>query len=192
VVRSDAIDPAGVRAMRPAAIVLSPGPCTPSEAGVTLDVLRELADETPLLGVCLGHQAIGQAFGGRIVRAAEPMHGRTSLVTHDGRGEFAGLPNPLAACRYHSLVIERASLPACLEVSAQAGDGTIMAVRHRTRPIVGVQFHPESILTDHGFGLLAGFLRVAGLCLAGAVPDAAAERPTRRADRPLPSGPVTF
>jgi anthranilate synthase/aminodeoxychorismate synthase-like glutamine amidotransferase len=163
VVRNTAIDADGVKAIRPAAIVLSPGPCAPDRAGCSLDLVRRLHGEMPILGVCLGHQAIVQAFGGRIVRAGEPVHGRTSPIYHDGRGVFAGLPSPLTGCRYHSLVVEKDSLPECLEATAHTDDGTIMAVQHRTLPIVGLQFHPESILTDHGYALLTVFLRSSGL-----------------------------
>jgi anthranilate synthase/aminodeoxychorismate synthase-like glutamine amidotransferase len=163
VVRNTTIDVAGVRERQPAAVVFSPGPCTPNEAGNSLEIVRQLHGELPMLGVCLGHQTIVQAFGGVIVQAAEPMHGRSSAVLHDGRGIFAGLPSPLIAGRYHSLMADAASLPACLRVAARTTDGTIMAVEHQSLPIVGVQFHPESILTEHGFALLAGFLRLAGL-----------------------------
>jgi anthranilate synthase/aminodeoxychorismate synthase-like glutamine amidotransferase len=162
VVRNDAIDAAGVLRLRPDAVVLSPGPCAPRQAGCSLEVVRELQAAFPMLGVCLGHQVIGEALGGRVVRAREPVHGRTSGVTHDGRGLFAGLPNPLLACRYHSLTVDEAGLPACLEVSAHTSDGTIMALRHRRLPIFGVQFHPESILTDAGYALLANFLKICG------------------------------
>lgn len=170
VVRNTAIDVDGVRALRPDAVVLSPGPCTPREAGCSLEVVRQLADEAPMLGVCLGHQVIAAAFGGRIVRAQEPVHGRTSPIRHDGRGIFAGLPNPIVGCRYHSLVVDRASLPGTLEVAAWTEDGTVMAIRHRQRPIVGLQFHPESILTDCGYPLLAAFLRLAGLAAPSPLP----------------------
>jgi len=163
VVRNTAIDAAGVLALGPDAIVLSPGPCTPQQAGCSLELVREFHSELPILGVCLGHQAIAEALGGRIVRAREPMHGRTSTIRHDGRGVFAGLSQPIVGCRYHSLVVEEASLPEELEVSARADDGTVMALRHRELPLVGLQFHPESILTDVGYPLLAAFLRQAGL-----------------------------
>jgi anthranilate synthase/aminodeoxychorismate synthase-like glutamine amidotransferase len=140
--------------------VISPGPCTPNEAGISVQVVRELGGEIPLLGVCLGHQAIGQAFGGKVVRAASLMHGKTSLIYHDGRGVFRGLPNPFEATRYHSLAVERASLPEVLEVTAHTEDGEIMGLRHRERAIEGVQFHPESILTRVGKDLLRNFLAV--------------------------------
>lgn len=163
VVRNDAIDVAGIRALQPSHIVISPGPGTPDEAAVSLDVLREFSGEVPILGVCLGHQALGQVFGGRVVRAKRIMHGKTSPVHHRGQGVFAGLPNPFEATRYHSLVVEQDSLPACLEVTAwtQNPDGSIdeiMGLRHRTLPVEGVQFHPESVLTAHGYNLLRNFL----------------------------------
>jgi anthranilate synthase component 2 len=156
--RNDAISLSEVAAWEPAHIVISPGPCTPTEAGISVPVIREFAGKIPILGVCLGHQAIGQAFGGRIVRAQRVMHGKLSAVTHDGRGAFTGIPSPLAATRYHSLSIERASLPAELEVTATADDGEIMGVRHRRFAVQGVQFHPEAILTEHGHALLRNFL----------------------------------
>ena len=176
VVRNTAIDAAAAGALGPDALVLSPGPCTPRQAGCSLELVRRLAGRVPILGVCLGHQAICEGLGGRVVRAAEPVHGRTSLVRHDGRGVFSGLPNPIVGCRYHSLVVEEASLPDCLEVSARTDDGTVMAVRHRKLPVVGLQFHPESILTDQGYALLAAFLRRAGLEAAGPVPRIDCER----------------
>jgi anthranilate synthase component 2 len=157
VFRHDAIDLDGVRALRPAGVLISPGPGRPEDAGVSMDLITELAD-TPILGVCLGHQCIGQAFGGRVVRAAAVMHGKTSMVHHDGRGVMQGLPDPFQATRYHSLVVEPGSIPSVLEVSARAEDGTIMGLRHRERPVEGVQFHPESILTDHGHDMIANWL----------------------------------
>jgi len=156
--RNDALTLPQIAAWRPDQIVISPGPCTPNEAGISVPLIRRLAGTIPILGVCLGHQAIGQAFGANIVRAARVMHGKLSPVTHDGRGVFAGLPSPLFATRYHSLAIERASLPACLEITAAADDGEIMGVRHREWPVEGVQFHPEAILTEHGHALLRNFL----------------------------------
>jgi anthranilate synthase component 2 len=172
VVRNDALTLPALRALEAGAIVISPGPGTPDHAGVSLQILAHLRGNPPVLGVCLGHQAIGQAFGGRVVRAREIMHGKTSLIHHDGRGVFAGLPDPFEATRYHSLVVERDSLPACLEVSAwtQTADGAfdeIMGLRHRELAIEGVQFHPESILTRHGHDLLRNFLLGAGLGRAG-------------------------
>jgi anthranilate synthase component 2 len=163
VVRNDALDVAGIRALHPARIMISPGPGTPDDSGVSLDVLRELSGEIPIFGVCLGHQALGQVFGGKVVRARQIMHGKTSPVHHRGQGVFAGLPNPFDATRYHSLVVDKASVPDCLEVTAwtQHADGSvdeIMGLRHRTLAVEGVQFHPESILTEHGYNLLRNFL----------------------------------
>ena len=156
--RNDRITLEEIRAMRPERIVLSPGPCTPAEAGICCDLIRAFGATTPLLGVCLGHQCIGAAYGGRIVRAARLMHGKTSPIRHDGQTLFAGLPNPFEATRYHSLLIERESLPACLTISAETAEGEIMGVRHLTDPVEGVQFHPESILTQAGKALLRNFL----------------------------------
>jgi anthranilate synthase component 2 len=158
VYRNDALSLEQIAAWEPSRIVISPGPCTPNEAGICVPLIRRFAGKIPILGVCLGHQAIGQAFGANIVRAARVMHGKLSPVTHDGRGVFAGLPSPLVATRYHSLAIERASLPACLETTATADDGEIMGVRHRQWPVEGVQFHPEAILTEHGHALLRNYL----------------------------------
>ena len=156
--RNDAITVDDVEAMAPTHIVVSPGPCTPTEAGISVPLIQRFAGRIPLLGVCLGHQAIGQAFGGHIVRAQRVMHGKISPVTHDGRGVFAGLPSPFAVTRYHSLAIARDSVPPVLEVTATADDGEIMGVRHRQLAVEGVQFHPEAILTEHGKYLLANFL----------------------------------
>ena len=158
VFRNDAIDVAGIRAARPDALVISPGPCTPDEAGVSLAAIRELAGELPVLGVCLGHQAIGQAFGGRVVRNARILHGKASPVLHRGEGIFRGVPSPFAAGRYHSLVVERKSLPRELQVTAWTREGEIMGLRHRRLDVEGVQFHPESVLTGHGKALLANWL----------------------------------
>ena len=159
VFRNDEITLEEVGRLNPAKIVISPGPCTPNEAGVSVPLIRGFAGRIPILGVCLGHQSIGQAYGGSIVHARTLMHGKTSLIRHDGKGVFRGLPNPFTATRYHSLVIARESLPECLEVTAWTDDGEIMAVRHRSVPVEGVQFHPESILTEHGHDLLANFLK---------------------------------
>ena len=156
--RNDAIDVEGIRAEAPDAVLISPGPGRPEDAGVSLDVIHRLAGELPILGVCLGHQAIGQAFGGEVVRAPSLMHGKTSAIHHDGRGVFAGLPDPFTATRYHSLVVEPASVPDVLEVTARTADGVIMGLRHRTLAVEGVQFHPESLLTPEGPSLLANFL----------------------------------
>ena len=158
--RNDQITITEIERMAPERIVISPGPKTPSEAGICLDVIKTFSGRVPLLGVCLGHQAIGQAFGGRVIRAPELMHGKTSLVSHDGKTIFSGLPSPFSATRYHSLIVERESLPACLEISATAPDGLIMGLRHRTMKVEGVQFHPESILTEVGKDLLANFLQL--------------------------------
>jgi anthranilate synthase component II len=161
VFRNDQITIDEVEALGPASIVISPGPCTPNEAGISVGLIKRFAGQIPLLGVCLGHQSIGQAFGGRIVHAKSVMHGKTSSIHHENKGVFAGLPNPLTATRYHSLVIDRASLPECLEITAWTDDGEIMGVRHRQLMVEGVQFHPESILTEAGHELLENFLRLA-------------------------------
>ena len=161
VFRNDAIDVAGIRAEGPDAVIISPGPGRPENSGVSLAVVNELGGEIPLLGVCLGHQCIGQAFGGLVVAAPVLMHGKTSAVSHDGRGIFTDLPNPFEATRYHSLVLDRASLPDVLQITAETTDGVIMGVRHRALAIEGVQFHPESILTPTGPKLLANFLEAA-------------------------------
>jgi anthranilate synthase/aminodeoxychorismate synthase-like glutamine amidotransferase len=160
VVRNDSIDVAGILARRPSHVVISPGPCTPNEAGVSVELICELGARVPILGVCLGHQCIGQAYGGRVVRARRPMHGRTSLVRHVGEGVFSGLPNPLQATRYHSLVVSPDGLPDTLMATAYSEEGEIMALRHRSHPVVGVQFHPEAVLTEHGHDLLRNFLRL--------------------------------
>lgn len=157
-VRNDELDLEAIAALNPERIVISPGPCSPAEAGISVPVLQYFAGRLPILGVCLGHQAIGAAFGGQIVRARQIMHGKTSPITHDGRGVFADLPSPYTVVRYHSLAIERDSLPTCLEITAQTEDGEIMGVRHRHFAIEGVQFHPESIETEHGHRLLQNFL----------------------------------
>lgn len=156
--RNDEITVAEIEKLAPQRIVISPGPCTPSEAGVSVATIEKFGGKIPLLGVCLGHQSIGQAFGGKIVHAKTLMHGKTSQVTHTNTGVFAGLPSPYRATRYHSLVIERESCPDCLEITAWTDDGEIMGVRHKTLPIEGVQFHPESIMTEHGHALLKNFL----------------------------------
>jgi anthranilate synthase/aminodeoxychorismate synthase-like glutamine amidotransferase len=159
--RNDEITLDEIAALAPKQIVISPGPGRPEQAGITLDVIKRFGPSIPLLGVCLGHQAIGMAFGGAVVRAVAPMHGKTSAVTHDGRGVFAGIASPFTVARYHSLVVQRDGLPAELEVSAQTeDDGTVMALRHKTHPIHGVQFHPESIMTREGSHLLRNFLNV--------------------------------
>ena len=157
-VRNDEIDVAGMAALAPQRIVFSPGPCTPAEAGVCVEAIRHFAGKVPLLGVCLGHQSMGAALGGRIVRAGVPMHGKTSRIRHDDQGVFASLPQDFTVVRYHSLVIERATMPADLLVTATSEDGEIMGVRHRGLPLEGVQFHPESILSEHGHAMLRNFL----------------------------------
>ena len=193
VVRNDQIDAAGALRLRPDAIVLSPGPCTPATAGCSVEVVRRLHERLPILGVCLGHQAIAAAFGGRIIRAPQPVHGQTSEVLHDGEGVFAGLPASITACRYHSLIVDEADFPESLEVTARAADGLIMALAHRTSPTVGVQFHPEAVLTDCGYPLLAGFLRLAGLPTPAVLPTAAEECiPAAPLAFAPPTRPVTF
>ena len=159
--RNDDLTAAEAIALRPDAILLSPGPCSPDEAGICLELLRKAPDTLPILGVCLGHQSIGQAFGGRVVRAKALMHGKTSAIRHTGKGVFRDLPNPFTATRYHSLAVEQASLPDALEVTAWTDDGEIMGLQHRTRPVHGVQFHPESIATEGGHKLLGNFLELA-------------------------------
>jgi len=158
VVRNDAVDMSGISAMRPERIVISPGPGTPDDAGISLEVIRGLGSGIPILGVCLGHQAIGQAFGATVARARRQMHGKTSAVEHDGRGVFRGVPSPFSATRYHSLAVLADTVPEDLEISARADDGEVMGLRHRRWPVEAVQFHPESILTEHGKILLANFL----------------------------------
>ena len=159
VFRNDEISLEQISTLKPDHLVISPGPCTPNEAGVSMSVIKQFAGQIPILGVCLGHQSIGQAFGGKIVHAKQLMHGKTSEIHHKQIGVFAGLPDPFTATRYHSLVIERESLPECLEITAWTDDGEIMGVRHKSLAVEGVQFHPESILTEHGHALLENFLR---------------------------------
>ena len=161
--RNDRLSVGEALALAPKAIVLSPGPCTPTEAGICLDLIAKAPPALPILGVCLGHQAIGQAFGGRVVRAPAPMHGKLSQIHHKGRGVFKGLPERYEVTRYHSLIVERATLPDCLEVTAETADGIVMGLAHKARPIHGVQFHPESIASEHGHALLANFLEIAGM-----------------------------
>jgi len=194
VVRNDAVDVAAIGRLGPQAIVLSPGPCTPDEAGCSLDVVRELHTELPMLGICLGHQVIAQSLGAKIVRANTPMHGRTSRVAHDQSELFTGVPNPLSVCRYHSLVVDPATLPELLVTTATCEDGTIMALRHRELPVFGLQFHPEAILTEHGFTLLQKFLQVAGLKPIGDPKRLADDELRRPAPplQPLPEQPFTF
>ncbi len=159
VVRNDELSVEEVARLQPERIVISPGPCTPNEAGISLELIRRLAGKVPIFGVCLGHQAIGQAFGGKVVRAKQVMHGKVSRIRHDGHGVFAGVPDGFTATRYHSLAVERASLPAALTVTAQSEDGEIMGLRHREQAVEGVQFHPEALLTEHGHRMLENFLK---------------------------------
>jgi anthranilate synthase component II len=161
--RNDRITVADVLKAKPQAIVVSPGPCTPNEAGICLDLIRQAGPTIPLLGVCLGHQALGQVYGGKVIRAAVPMHGKLSTIKHSGKGLFGGLPTKVEVTRYHSLIVERSSLPECLEVTAETADGVIMGLQHKSHPVHGVQFHPESIASEHGHDLLANFLKLAGL-----------------------------
>ncbi|MGQ8875601.1 aminodeoxychorismate/anthranilate synthase component II [Paenibacillus sp. TSA_86.1] len=156
--RNDEIDLAGIEALAPDHILISPGPCTPNEAGISLAVIEHFKGSIPIFGVCLGHQAIGQAFGGNVIRADRMMHGKTSEMLHQGTSVFTGLPSPFTATRYHSLIVERSSLPDCLEITAETAEGEIMGLRHKTYAIEGVQFHPESIITDHGHQMLRNFL----------------------------------
>ena len=158
--RNDEIDLDAVAEMKPDHILISPGPCTPNEAGISLALIGRFSGPIPILGVCLGHQAIGQAFGGEVVRAGNLMHGKTSQIYHDGRTIFEGIPSPYTATRYHSLIVKRESLPDCLEISAETSEGEIMGLRHKRYPIEGVQFHPESIITEHGLTLLRNFLEM--------------------------------
>lgn len=168
VIRNDAMSPAEALALKPQGIVLSPGPCDPDRAGICLELIRTAPDDMPILGVCLGHQSIGQIFGGKVISAKEIMHGKTSPVTHDGTGLFAGLPSPFTATRYHSLAVDPTRVPDVLQVTAQTADGEIMGLAHRSRPVHGVQFHPESIASEHGHDLLANFLAMTGAPVARA------------------------
>jgi anthranilate synthase component 2 len=163
VVRNDKIGVAEAIARKPRGIVLSPGPCTPNEAGICLDLIAKAGADIPILGVCLGHQAIGQVYGGKVVRAPAPMHGKLSRITHKGKGVFKGLPKRFEVTRYHSLIVDRASLPPCLSITAETSDGLIMGLQHKSHPVYGVQFHPESIASEHGHALLANFLEIAGI-----------------------------
>jgi para-aminobenzoate synthetase component 2 len=165
--RNDELSLEDIELMNPDHILISPGPCTPNEAGVSLDLINRFKGEIPILGVCLGHQAIGQAFGGEVIRAPQMMHGKTSQILHDGKSIFAGLPQPFTATRYHSLIVRRETLPDCLEISAETEDGIIMGLRHKEYAVEGVQFHPESIITQHGHQLLSNFLKNAKAVSAG-------------------------
>ncbi len=162
VYRNDEIDIPAINSISPARLMISPGPCTPDKAGISISAIREFGKKIPTLGVCLGHQAIGEAYGGVVIRAGRIMHGKTSMISHDGKGIFKGLPNPFEAVRYHSLLVERETLPDCFEISAWTGEGEIMGLRHRSDPVNGVQFHPESILTHSGTSLLRNFLNFGG------------------------------
>ena len=162
VIRNDKISAEEVMAKKPQAIVLSPGPCTPNEAGVCLDLIKKAGPTIPLLGVCLGHQSIGQSYGGKVIRAPQPMHGKLSTISNTGKGVFKGLPHKFEITRYHSLIVERSTLPDCLEITAETADGIIMGLQHKTHPVHGVQFHPESIASEQGHALLANFLALAG------------------------------
>lgn len=193
VIRSDAIDTAGIAALSPDVIVISPGPCTPTEAGCSVDVVREFTGRIPVLGVCLGHQAIGAAFGASIVRAFEPRHGRTSEVFHDGSAIYANIPSPVTVCRYHSLVVDESTLPPELQVTGRTEDGVVMSIQHRRELVVGLQFHPESILTNHGYRLLANFLHLAGLPVDGdQIPSLRESTPTSTTVWTEPDRPLTF
>lgn len=180
VLRNTALDVDAVQRLEPAALVLSPGPCSPQQAGCSLALVRAFCDRLPILGICLGHQILAEALGGKIVRASEPVHGRASSIYHEGQGVFVGLPSPITAGRYHSLVVDEVSLPHCLQIDARTADGTIMAVSHHERPIVGLQFHPESILTEYGYRLLAAFLAMAGIGAVSPLPDVTEEFTCRR------------
>ena len=189
--RNNEIGVRDVEQLSPAAVILSPGPCTPAETGCSLEVVRQLGDRIGMLGVCLGHQTIAAAVGAEMVRAAEPVHGRSSEIHHDGCGIFRDLPSPFEAARYHSLVVREESLPPDLRIAARTSDGTIMAIRHRTRHLVGLQFHPESILTQYGYHLLSAFLQDCGLPMPDDLPNETSERVVP-ASAPLPDVPVTF
>jgi len=162
VFRNDEIDIQSISNLKPSKLMISPGPCTPDKAGISIDAIREYGPKIPTLGVCLGHQAIGEAYGGKIIRAERIMHGKTSMISHDNKGIFKGIPNPFEAIRYHSLIVEKDSLPDCFETTAWTKEGEIMGIRHREYPVYGVQFHPESILTDAGTALLRNFLNIGG------------------------------
>lgn len=163
VIRNDKATAEEIMAQKPKAIVLSPGPCTPNEAGICLDLIAKAGASIPLLGVCLGHQSIGQSYGGKVIRAPVPMHGKLSRISHTDKGIFKGLPQNFEITRYHSLIVERESLPSCLEITAETDDGLIMGLQHKEHPVHGVQFHPESIASEHGHALLANFLELAGI-----------------------------
>lgn len=192
--RNDVVDANIIRDIAPSALVFSPGPCTPHVAGNSRNLVEQFHTKLPMLGVCLGHQTLAVAFGASLRRAPEPMHGRTSQVYHDGRGVFTDLENPICVCRYHSLVVDEATLPDCFQVSARTHEGLIMAIRHRELPLVGLQFHPESILTTVGYRLLAGFLRLAGLPVVAPLPRIEDEMVSSRSAKATYKSqyPVTF
>lgn len=194
VVRNDALSVEGVRSLQPEAIVLSPGPGTPEAAGISVDLVRQLYREVPILGICLGHQAIAVALGGQAVCSGRPMHGRTSFITHDGTGLFADVPSPFLACRYHSLIVPSVDLPGELKVTASCDEGTVMAVEHESFPVVGLQFHPEAILTEYGYRLLSNFLQLAGIEHSGDAGFLQDDELRQNAcvSPPLPDEPVTF
>ena len=194
VVRNDDIDITSIREIVPQAIVLSPGPCSPNEAGICLQVVEELHAEIPMLGVCLGHQVIAAAMGAKVVRSTQPMHGRTSLISHYGSRLFTDIPESFRVCRYHSLTVVPDSLPQMLQLTAMAEDGTVMALQHRSLPVFGVQFHPEAILTEHGYQLLRNFLTLAGLSCEREVNELQGSEQHRYSapDETLPTTPVTF
>jgi len=191
VLRNDACSAGEIRRLQPSAVVLSPGPCAPDQAGCSLDVVQKLHAEFPMLGVCLGHQVMGQAFGAQIVRAPYPMHGSADFIHHDDQRLFAGLPNPFPAGRYHSLAVDPETLPPSLRATAWTADGVLMALEHREFPVFGVQFHPESILTEVGFELLARFLALSGVTPA-TVPSHASEHAQPAPAAPAPASPLTF
>jgi len=194
VLRNDQLTPDSISEIAPQAIILSPGPCTPAEAGCSLDIVQNFHQQIPMLGICLGHQTIAAALGGQIVTATQPMHGRTSTIEHNGSPLFAEIPNPLTVCRYHSLLAETALLPDTLQITATTQDGLVMALQHKNHPVYGVQFHPESVLTEHGYQLLANFLNLAGLPVNIAVADLAATEHfiPPPVHNPPPKQPITF
>ena len=193
VARNDSLSLKQIGQMSPDGIVISPGPCAPREAGSSVQIVERFQDRVPILGICLGHQAIAVAFGGEVIRTGKPIHGQARKIMHDEKGVFSGLPNPLTAGLYHSLAVDLKSLPEELEVSARSPEGVVMGIRHRVLPIVGLQFHPESILTENGYELLAGFLRLAGASVSSPIPESGSElRQLIPVRQPMPETPVTF